>query len=262
MFACVSLDRLTLEHSATTRTVYGIPTVVTNYAVFLSSMNRAYSTAGVPWSGTRIPVYTTVATLGSGAQATGYGYYDSNALALAGYNVITSVVTTTTCVTSTSTPTLPPSPTGSDCTPHGDHCMKSLVSVHVLLALTVSIQGIASHGLRLLSHQQQASASLMVTTGIARQVFRNRPLPRHSRPLRQQQARRPESVNLMATTGIVHQVFRSPLHLRRSQPLQQQQTPQPRPQPRRRENAKLMAITGIVLQVSRNQLLLRHSQPL
>jgi len=121
----------------TTRTVYGIPTAMSNYASFLSSMNSAYSTAGVAWSGTRIPVYTTVATLASGAQATGYGYYDSNALALAGYSVVTSVVATTTCVPlSTSTPTLPPSPTGPDCTLHGDRCM--CLSSYPLLGIHVS----------------------------------------------------------------------------------------------------------------------------
>ena len=72
--------------------------------------------------GRRIPFFTSVVTVGPGKLYTGYGYYDSEALKSAGYSIINSVVTTTTCPTTSSTPTLPPSPTGSLCSPHGDHC--------------------------------------------------------------------------------------------------------------------------------------------
>jgi hypothetical protein len=85
-------------------------------------MNGQYSTSGVPFSGTRVPFFTSVVQVGPGRLYTGYGYYDSEALKSAGYSIITSVVTTTTCPKTTATPTLPPSPTGSLCSPHGDHC--------------------------------------------------------------------------------------------------------------------------------------------
>jgi hypothetical protein len=85
-------------------------------------MNSQYSTSGVSFTGTKIPFFTTVVPIGGGKLYTGYGYYDSEALKSAGYSIITSVVTTTTCPTTSSTPTLPPSPTGSLCSPHGDHC--------------------------------------------------------------------------------------------------------------------------------------------
>lgn len=88
-------------------------------------MNSQYSTSGVPFSGTKIPFFTSIVTISPGKLYTGYGYYDSDALQSAGYSIVTSVVATTTCPTSTSstTRTLPPSPTGSLCSAHGDHCL-------------------------------------------------------------------------------------------------------------------------------------------
>ncbi|TQN72301.1 hypothetical protein CSHISOI_03172 [Colletotrichum shisoi] len=54
-----------------------------------------------------------------GGRFSGYGIYDSNALRSAGYSILTSLSVFTSCPTSTTT--LPPSPTGSLCSPHGDH---------------------------------------------------------------------------------------------------------------------------------------------
>lgn len=119
---CLGIPNTWPLDSPTTTTVYGIPTAITDFGSFVSSMNSLYSTSGVPFSGTRVPFFTSVVQVSPGKLYTGYGYYDSEALKSAGYSIITSVVTTTTCPTSSLTPTLPPSPTGSLCSPHGDHC--------------------------------------------------------------------------------------------------------------------------------------------
>ena len=98
-------------------------TTLTNYPEWLTSMNSAHSTSGVPFSGTRVYVHTSVYSLTNGVVFTGYGIYDSNALTKAGFSITTTLSTITACpTTASSTPALPPSPTGSDCTPHGDHC--------------------------------------------------------------------------------------------------------------------------------------------
>lgn len=82
-------------------------------------MNSIYSSKGVTWSGARVPVYTSLATGGDGVPYTATFYYDSIALTSAGYQVVSSPLITTTCPT---TQTLAPSPNGSICSPHGDHC--------------------------------------------------------------------------------------------------------------------------------------------
>ncbi|KXX77758.1 hypothetical protein MMYC01_206705 [Madurella mycetomatis] len=110
--------------ATSTTTHWGIATTVTDYAAWRSSMNSAYSTSGVSFSGSSIPVYTTVGTFGNGVPVTATLYYNSAALSSAGYTIIDSVVTVTSCPPTT-TPTLPPSPTGSLCSPHGDHCKDS-----------------------------------------------------------------------------------------------------------------------------------------
>ncbi|ROT42973.1 hypothetical protein SODALDRAFT_327135 [Sodiomyces alkalinus F11] len=104
--------------STVTVTQLGIDATVTDYDGFMNSMNSAYSTSGISFSGEHVFIFTSLYTY-SGGSFTGYGVYDSQALTQAGYNVITEVHTTTTCPTSY---TLPPSPTGSICSPHGDHC--------------------------------------------------------------------------------------------------------------------------------------------
>lgn len=84
-------------------------------------MNDAYSTKGVAFSGPSIPVYTTTASYGNGNQVTATIYYDSEALSRAGYTITDTTTTVVSCPPTT-TETLPPSPTGSLCSPHGDHC--------------------------------------------------------------------------------------------------------------------------------------------
>jgi hypothetical protein len=64
-------------------------------------------------------VYTTIGTYGNGVEVTGTVYYNSEALTSAGYTVTSSIATVTSCPVKE---TLPPSPTGSNCSPHGDHC--------------------------------------------------------------------------------------------------------------------------------------------
>ena len=107
--------------SAITSTRLAIDATITDYRSWLSSMNSAYSTSGVSLSGTdRVFVHTTLETY-PGGSFTGYFTYDAHALTEAGYAIITETTTSTSCSPET-TPTLPPSPTGSDCSPHGDHC--------------------------------------------------------------------------------------------------------------------------------------------
>ncbi|KAK4243075.1 hypothetical protein C7999DRAFT_45028 [Corynascus novoguineensis] len=106
--------------TTTTKTQLGIHSSVTNFAHFMSSMNQHWSTSGVPFSGTeRIYVYTSIETY-EGGSFTGYYTYDAHALRSAGYSITTNTVHSVSCPP-TSTPTLPPSPTGSLCSPHGDH---------------------------------------------------------------------------------------------------------------------------------------------
>lgn len=102
-----------------TSTRLAIDATITGYDDWFSSMNSEYSTSGVSWSGSRVFVHTSVYDY-PGGSFTGYGVYDSHALTKAGYNVITEQVTTTSCPPTSVT--MSPSPTGSDCSPHGDHC--------------------------------------------------------------------------------------------------------------------------------------------
>lgn len=102
-----------------TLTDLGIDATVTHYASWMSSMSALYGTAAK--SGDKVPVHTTIFTFPGLGLITAYGYFDSHALTSAGYKIITNTLTiTTSCPTTTAT--LPPSPTGSICSPHGDHC--------------------------------------------------------------------------------------------------------------------------------------------
>ncbi|KAL0937635.1 uncharacterized protein CTRU02_207366 [Colletotrichum truncatum] len=101
-----------------TSTQLQVAATITNLPEFMDSMNARYSTSGVSFSGTRVVVHTSLYSF-PGGSFTGYGVYDSNALRSAGYSIVTSLSVFTTCPTAT--PTLPPSPTGSLCSPHGDH---------------------------------------------------------------------------------------------------------------------------------------------
>ena len=83
-------------------------------------MNSKYSTEGVTWSGYSVAYFSTTTIL-AGRTIVATQYYDSNAITSEGYNILTEFVPTSSCVVTT-TPTLPPSPSGSICSPHGDHC--------------------------------------------------------------------------------------------------------------------------------------------
>ncbi|KAI9375029.1 hypothetical protein BJX61DRAFT_209306 [Aspergillus egyptiacus] len=94
----------------------GLETPIPNYHEWSASMDSTYSE--LPATGVSATVFTTVVNHG-GQTITAYGFYDSNHLSSEGYEVLTELVTTTEpCEPSV---TLPPSPTGSDCSPHGDH---------------------------------------------------------------------------------------------------------------------------------------------
>ncbi|PSN61815.1 hypothetical protein BS50DRAFT_651240 [Corynespora cassiicola Philippines] len=100
----------------TTSEYYGIATTVTDYDDFIESLSSMYSTT--TFTGSEVPVHTTVTDFPGIGVITAYGYYDADALRSAGISIISGV---TTFVGSCSTATLPPSPTGSLCEPHGDH---------------------------------------------------------------------------------------------------------------------------------------------
>ncbi len=95
-------------------------------------MDAKYSTSGISWSGYQVAYFSTTITLGT-RTISGTQYYDSNPLTSEGYNILTELVPTTVCSTATTSQTLPPSPTGSICSPHGDHCKFAAVHRRVLL---------------------------------------------------------------------------------------------------------------------------------
>ncbi|CAH0053748.1 unnamed protein product [Clonostachys solani] len=116
------------ECSTILKTSYAVATTVTDLSSFRSSLNSRFSTPGVSWSGARVPYYSTLLTGGNGVPYTGIYYYDSHALSSAGYEVISAPHTTISCPPTT-TPTLPPSPTGSVCSPHGDHSPMGITGI-------------------------------------------------------------------------------------------------------------------------------------
>ncbi|RYO80921.1 hypothetical protein DL762_004137 [Monosporascus cannonballus] len=111
------------ECETSTTTQLAIASSLADYSAFLDSMNNQFSTSGASFTGETVFVWTSVETY-PGGSFTAYGVYDSNALTSAGYSVITETATVTSCSTpaeTTETESLPPSPTGSLCSPHGDH---------------------------------------------------------------------------------------------------------------------------------------------
>ncbi|KMP00029.1 hypothetical protein CIRG_00171 [Coccidioides immitis RMSCC 2394] len=99
----------------TTSSWTGIATSVSDFGAFKSSLDAKYGTE--PSSGDRIPVHTTAFSFPGAGYITAYGYYNSKALSSAGYKIISGVTTITGPCEPTAT--LPPSPTGSACEPHG-----------------------------------------------------------------------------------------------------------------------------------------------
>jgi hypothetical protein len=101
-----------------------VATTLSDYSQFKASMDQIYSTAEKAFTGATVYVWTTLDESPEGS-FTAYGIYDANALTSAGYTITTETAHVTSC--STAEPTeetgsLPPSPNGADCSPHGDHC--------------------------------------------------------------------------------------------------------------------------------------------
>jgi hypothetical protein len=102
-----------------TVTSLGIDYTVSNYSSWSSALSVVQGTA--PTSSTRIAVRTNTLNFPGLGLITAYNFADSHVLTSAGYQIITNTYTVTgACPTTTAT--LPPSPTGSICSPHGDHC--------------------------------------------------------------------------------------------------------------------------------------------
>ncbi|KAF3359926.1 hypothetical protein VdG1_01616 [Verticillium dahliae VDG1] len=101
-----------------TTTRLAIDATVTDWDAFRSSMDAEHSTSDVPFTGSSVFVHTSLYTY-PGGSFTGYQLYDSHALTRAGFSITTELVAETSCPT---TFTLPPSPTGANCSPHQDHC--------------------------------------------------------------------------------------------------------------------------------------------
>lgn len=81
-------------------------------------MSIKYSTPG---SANPVVIYTSSVLFGETRTARVTGYYGYAPLTSEGFYIYTGVFQTTICVPGVA-PTLPPSPTGSICSPHGDHC--------------------------------------------------------------------------------------------------------------------------------------------
>lgn len=100
----------------------GVDTTVSDFRGLLTSLNSEYSTSGVTFAGPEVPIYTSTLTFGDGFEQPITIRYDSSALSDAGFTVTSGFATSVSCPTVSTTPTLPPSPTGSICSPHDDHC--------------------------------------------------------------------------------------------------------------------------------------------
>lgn len=110
----------------TTTLTYGIATTVTDYDAFISSLNSVFSTATASFTELEVPVHTTAFDFPGLGYITAYGFYDASALREAGFTVTSGLTTISgPCPTAT----LPPSPTGSLCEAHGDHCKLSIANL-------------------------------------------------------------------------------------------------------------------------------------
>jgi hypothetical protein len=128
-------------------------------------------------------VYTSIETY-PGGSFTGYYTYDVHALRSAGYTVVTNTEDVVSC-RPTTTATLPPSPTGSLCVAHGDHCKSSfwVRCVSRENKQLTPLQGIANRTPRRpLRHLRRLPASRTATTGTALLVSLSR-LLRQARAL-------------------------------------------------------------------------------
>ncbi|KAI9146887.1 hypothetical protein HJFPF1_13457 [Paramyrothecium foliicola] len=97
-----------------TRTRLGIDATITDWPAWQTSMNSVYSTPGISWSGSTVFVHTSVYHY-PGGSFTGYGVFDSHAVTRAGYNIVSELITTTSCQ-----PTVTPGPSPTES--YGWHC--------------------------------------------------------------------------------------------------------------------------------------------
>lgn len=106
-----------------TVTAYGINPSGHEQAAWLESINSKYLTEGNTWTGSRVPVFTSVFNQSGSIAFTGMGFLETGILQAEGYEIVSSVVTVTNCETS-------PTATGSseNCMPHGDHCLCPLIA--------------------------------------------------------------------------------------------------------------------------------------
>lgn len=118
--------------STSTETVLAVATTLSDFSQFRASMDQIYSTAENAFTGATVYVWTSLEDSPEAGTYTAYGVYDANALTKAGYTLTTETAELTVCeTTSAETGVLPPSPTGADCSPHGDHCtcMRRILSL-------------------------------------------------------------------------------------------------------------------------------------
>jgi hypothetical protein len=109
--------------STSTETVLAVATTLSDFSLFRASMDQIYSTVEDAFTGATVYVWTTLDDSPDAGTFTAYGVYDANALISAGYSITTEMAEVTVCETpAEETGALPPSPTGADCSPHGDHC--------------------------------------------------------------------------------------------------------------------------------------------
>jgi hypothetical protein len=112
-----------------TETNLAVATTLSDFSAFRASMDQIYSTAEDALTGATVYVWTTLEDSPEGS-FTAYGVYDANALTSAGYAITTETAYITAChsaeTSEETTGTLPPSPTGQDCEPHGDHCTQHI----------------------------------------------------------------------------------------------------------------------------------------
>ncbi|KAI1932121.1 hypothetical protein LOZ65_000936 [Ophidiomyces ophidiicola] len=229
---------------------YGISTTVTNFDEFQNSLDSVYKSRSL--TGNSIPVHTTAFTFPGLGYITAYGYYNSEALKSAGYQIISGVSTITEPCKPTAS--LPPSPTGSDCTPHGDHFLRKhanpMVTTGIALPACPNLRR-RQEPLQQANHQLLLPVNLMTIIGTVPQASQY--LQRHLGGLLQRANRLQPLLpaNPMETTGTALQACHTLQPLQG--PLHQANHQQPR-------LANLMTIIGTVPQAS--QYLQHHLEDL
>ncbi|KAJ4855356.1 uncharacterized protein T069G_10914 [Trichoderma breve] len=125
LIALSGMQPVAAQCTTSTQVMVGIDTTVTDLNAFQSSLNSAFPVSSGGDSDTTIFVHTSLYTY-PGGSFYGYATADPEQLKSAGFHLVTMTQTTTSCPPTTTEETsasfsLPPSPTGSICTPHEDH---------------------------------------------------------------------------------------------------------------------------------------------